>query len=413
MNVNVANALPDRAALPDGPAERPPLVVFAAERWSFDWQRPQQLLTRLAKHYRVYYLEEPHTTHADPWLECREVADGVEVLVAHTRCDAPGFHDDQLPVVGGLLAQFMRERAIVEPLAWLDTPAPLPLAEALSPRGVIYDCHDDRAAAADDDILRHREARLMELADVVIAGGPSLYQSHRGRHANVHCIANAVDAAHFAPPLPAARSIEAVSARAIHAAIPNPRLGFFGVIDERVDLDLIAAVADARTDWHLVMVGPVVKIDPATLPQLPNVHWLGQQSYDLLPQLVAGWDVCLMPFALNEATRFISPTKTLEYMAAGRPVVSTAVHDVIALYGDVVRVALDTERFVRACDEALAEPQEARAVREERMAARVARYSWDATARTILEALDEVLEEPVEPEREPLPAAAGIGHRVA
>ena len=210
MTLNAAQPQPDRLPLQDDATQRPPLVVFAAARWQFDWQRPQQLLTRLAKHYRVYYVEKPHTTHEDPWLECGEVAPGVERLVAHTRCDARGFHDEQLPIVGGLLAQFMRERGVAGPLVWLDTPAPLPLAEALQPRGIVYDCHDVATALSDgldDDRLRHREARLMRLADIVVAGGPSLYQSLRGRHANVHCIANAVAAAHFAPPPVAGNSI--------------------------------------------------------------------------------------------------------------------------------------------------------------------------------------------------------------
>jgi len=403
MNVHVANALPDRVALSDGLAERPPLVVFAAERWTFDWQRPQQLLTRLARHYQVYYLEQPHTTHEDPWLECREVANGVEVLVAHTRCDAPGFHDDQLPVVGGLLAQFMRERAIVEPLVWLDTPVPLPLAEALSPRGVIYDCHDDRAAATDDDILRHREARLIELADIVIAGGPSLYQSHRGRHANVHCIANAVDATHFAPPLPAARSIEAVSARAIHAAIPNPRLGFFGVIDERVDLELVARMADLRPDWHFVMAGPLRGVAPGALPRRGNISWLGPQTYAILPHLQAHWDLCLLPLKPEVCARHAAPIEALEYLAGQKSVVSTPVHDVVALHGQIVRIGHDANAMVEACRAALCERGPLR--RQRRIDALIAVHSctWDRAAERVHRLLVEFAREPAG--AEPLPAA--------
>ncbi|MFL6625496.1 MAG: hypothetical protein ACJ8G1_03355, partial [Vitreoscilla sp.] len=249
MNYPAAHTLPSGTALHDGSRERPALVVFGARRWNFDWQRPQQLLTRFAMHYRVFYVEAPHTTHADPWLEATEVAPGVEVLVAHTRCDAPGFHDDQFPVMGRLLAKFLRERGIAEPLAWLDTPAALPLAEALQPRALVWDCCEDVVTQSGDAALRQREERLLALADIVLAGGPSLYDALRPRHANVHCVANGVDAAHFAPPASSSKAIEAVSARAIHAAIPNPRLGFFGVIDERVDLALLERVADLRPDW--------------------------------------------------------------------------------------------------------------------------------------------------------------------
>jgi len=261
--------------------------------------------------------------------------------------------------------------------------------------------------------MLQREAALLRRADLVLTGGPSLYEAKRTLHPRVLCLPSAVDAAHFHRADALARTGLVARAEELQGRIAAPRLGYYGAIDERLDLDLVARIASADPAWQVVMVGPVVKIDPASLPQGPNLHWLGQQSYDLLPQLVAAWDVCLMPFALNESTRFISPTKTLEYMAAGRAVVSTAVHDVIALYGDVVRVALDTGRFVRSCADALAETHEAAAEREAHMAARVARYSWDATARTILEALDGVLGPSAVPPREPLPMALRIGHRAA
>jgi len=393
MNHDAPTALPDRDTLQDA-TPRPPLVVFAALRWSFDWQRPQQLLTRLARHYRVLYVEEPHTTHEDPWLECREVAPGVEVLVAHTRCEASGFHDDQLPIIGGLLAQFLRERAIAEPLVWLDTPAPLPLAEALNPRGLVYDCHDDAAATSDDERLRHREARLMELADVVIAAGPSLYQSHRGRHANVHCIANAVAAAHFAPPLPSAKSIEAVSARAIHAAIPNPRLGYFGVIDERVDLDLVARIADLRPDWHFVMAGPLRGVAPAALPRRGNISWLGPQTYEILPHLQAHWDLCLLPFKVDVCGHRAAPIETLEFLAGQKSVVSTPVHDIVSLHGTIVRIAHDANAFVEACRAALCERGPLR--RQRRLDALIAVHActWDRAADRVHKLLVEFAHEP-------------------
>ena len=408
MNHDAATALPDRDTLQDA-TPRPPLVVFAALRWSFDWQRPQQLLTRLARHYRVLYVEEPHTTHEDPWLECREVAPGVEVLVAHTRCEASGFHDDQLPIIGGLLAQFLRERAIAEPLVWLDTPAPLPLAEALNPRGLVYDCHDDDAATSDDDRLRHREARLMELADVVIAGGPSLYQSHRGRHANVHCIANAVDATHFAPPLPAAESIEAVSARAIHAAIPNPRLGYFGVIDERLDLDLVARMADLRPDWHFVMAGPLHGVEPSALPRRGNISWLGAQTYEILPHLQAHWDLCVLPLKVEVCAHRAAPIETLEYLAGQKSVVSTPVHDIVALHGTIVRIAHDANAFVEACRAALCERGPLR--RQRRIDALIAVHActWDRAADRVHKLLVEFAHEPAGRPAAFFPALARAG----
>jgi len=392
MNHPAAHALPDALARHDGSAERPPLVVFAASRWSFDWQRPQQLLTRIAKHYRVYYVEEPHTTHEDAWLEATEVAPGVEVLVAHTRCDAPGFHDEQLPVMQRLLASFLRERGVAEPLAWLDTPAALPLAEALRPRALVYDCHEEPAIL--DEAQRDREQRLLRRADVVLAGGPSLYESLRRRHANVHCIANAVDAAHFAPPAASARSIEAVSARAIHAAIPNPRLGFFGVIDERVDLELLASVADLRPDWQFLLAGPLRGVAPEALPQRGNLTWLGPQTYAILPHLQAHWDVCLLPLKADACARHAAPIEALEFLAGQKSVVSTPVHDIAALHGHIVRIAAGPEAFVEACRAAICERGPLR--RQRRIDALIAVHSasWERAVERVHRLLVDFAHEP-------------------
>ena len=181
-------------------------------------------------------------------------------------------------------------------------------------------------------------------------------------------------------------------AERLHASIGHPRLGFFGVIDERFDAELITAIADAAPKWELVMVGPIVKIDPASLPQRANVHWLGQQPYEILPHLVAQWDVCLLPFARNESTRFISPTKTLEYMAAEKPIVSTPIHDVVSLYGDSVSIAATAGEFISACAASLAESADDRRLRLERMRGHVSRCTWDRTAREIYQEIEAVLQ---------------------
>jgi hypothetical protein len=406
MNYPAAHALPDGMAPHDGLRERPPLVVFGALRWGFVWQRSQQLLTRIAKRYRVLYVEEPRTTHQDPWLEATLVAPGLEVLVAHTRCDAPGFHDDQLPVMGGLLAGFLRERGIAGPLAWLDTPAALPLAEGLRPRALVYDCHEDVAAASDDDALREREARLLRLADVVLAGGPSLYESLRRRHSNVHCIANGVDAGHFAPPAPDVAAIEAVSARAIHASIPNPRLGFHGVIDERVDLELLARIAELRPDWQFLLAGPLRGIAPEALPQRGNLQWLGPQTHAILPHLQAHWDICLLPFKPATCTRHAAPIEALEFLAGQKSVVCTPVHDVSALHGKIVRIADGPEAFVEACRAAMCERGPLR--RQRRIDALIAVHSasWERAVERVHRLLVEFAHEPADAFAPPLLATS-------
>jgi glycosyltransferase involved in cell wall biosynthesis len=191
--------------------------------------------------------------------------------------------------------------------------------------------------------LLQREMALLSVADLVFAGGPSLYQAKRERHANAHCFPSSVDVRHFA------QALERANGHSAQADIPHPRLGFYGVIDERFDGALTAALADAHPEWQVVLVGPVLKIDPATLPRRANIHYLGQQPYEALPQLLAGWDVCLLPFAQNDATRFISPTKVLEYMAAELPSVSTPIADVAQPYGHVVAIAGSAAEFIAAC----------------------------------------------------------------
>ncbi len=224
--------------------------------------------------------------------------------------------------------------------------------------------------------LLQRETALFKAADLVFTGGPSLYRAKRDRHPDVHCFASSVDAAHFRA---------GAADHALQAQLPRPRLGWAGVIDERVNLDLIAAVADARPHWQLVMVGPIVKIDPASVPRRENIHWLGQQSYDDLPAFMSGWDVCMLPFALNEATRFISPTKILEYMACGRPSVSTSIRDVVEPYGHLVPIADEPETFIDACDSILARTPHQQFMHSKALAELVAGTSWDRTANAMAE----------------------------
>ena len=370
----------------------PHLVVFSHLRWNFVFQRPQHLLSRLAREFPVVFVEEPLRSDAPARLERTSPAPGVEVLRPQTPVEAHGFHDDQLSLLEPLVADWLAQEGIDDYVVWFYTPMALPLLNGLAPRAVIYDCMDELSAfrgAAKQ--MRQRETALLKRAELVLTGGPSLYEAKRSLHDNVMCLPSAVDAAHYANDNAVANTERMARADALQGAIPTPRLGFFGVIDERIDIDLVAAVADARPDWQLVMVGPVVKIDPAGLPQRPNLHWLGQQPYELLPQLVAGWDVCLMPFAINESTRFISPTKTLEYMAAGKPVVSTPIRDVAVMFGDLVAIADDAPSFVTACDEALRETDAERASRQRDMAASVAAHAWDSTAASIADAIRQVL----------------------
>jgi protoporphyrinogen oxidase/glycosyltransferase involved in cell wall biosynthesis len=348
------------------------VIVFCHLRWDFVYQRPQQLLTRLAQFYKVLLVEEPVFQEGPARLVCSSPAPNLTVCQPHTPSQAPGFHDDQIPLLRPLLDGLVPDGE--DPVVWFYTPMALPLLAQLHPSLVVYDCMDELAAFKNPPKqLLQRESALLATADLVFTGGPSLFEAKRLRHPNVHCFPSSVDAIHFE------QALDRSNGHPLHQHIGRPRLGFYGVIDERFDADLIAALADSHSDWQIVLVGPVVKIDPATLPQRQNIHYLGQQSYLALPQFLAGWDVCLLPFALNEATRFISPTKVLEYMAAELPIVSTAITDVEQPYGDIVAIGHSHEEFVRHCEAALAlGPEQLRALGA-RMRAIVAATSWDAT----------------------------------
>ncbi len=325
------------------------LICFSHLRWDFVFQRPQHLLSRLARANRVIYWEEPVSASGPARLESTlDPKHGVTVVRPHLPDDLTGAEREA--ALRTLLDETLAERS--GPLvAWYYTPMMLPFSRHLEADCVVYDCMDELAnfRFAPPELLP-LEAELLQRADLVFTGGYSLYEAKRDRHPRVFPFPSSVEREHFA----AARAD--LPAPGDQSGIPAPRLGFYGVIDERMDLDLIAAVADARPDWSLVMVGPVVKIDDADLPRRPNIHYLGSKDYRELPAYLHGWDVALMPFAINDATRFISPTKTPEYLAAGRPVVSTPIADVIRHYGELegVAIAADAEAFVAACERALA-----------------------------------------------------------
>lgn len=353
------------------------LVVFSHLRWNFVYQRPQHLLSRLALRWRVIFIEEPLLRAERIGLERFQPAAGVEVWRPQVTGDAPGFHDDHLPALQRLVTDAIRDHGVDDYWIWFYTPMAIPLATGLTPRGVVYDCMDELAAFRNAPRqLVQRENALFKMADLVFTGGRSIYNAKRSRHPDVHCFPSSVDAKHFA---------KSTQDHPLQAGIAHPRLGYCGVVDERINLHLIDEVAKARPDWQMVMVGPTAKIDPAVLPRRPNIHWLGQQSYDDLPAFISGWDVCLMPFALNEATRYISPTKTLEYMACGRPSVSTSIRDVVEPYGQLVQIADTPEGFVISCEEILQRTREERLAHARALAEVVARTSWDSTAQAMAE----------------------------
>jgi UDP-galactopyranose mutase len=307
-------------------------------------------MSRFAKDHRVIYWEEPVAgpLEAAPTLDTRLCQDtGVMVATPVLPDDLHG--DAREQALKGLLEALMSEQQ-GDVVRWYYTPMMLGFSRDLAAVCTVYDCMDELAAFKfAPPELKALEQELMEVADVVFTGGYSLYEAKRDRHRNIHPFPSSVDRAHFGR----ARTLD--DAQPDQMSLPRPRLGFYGVVDERMDLDLLRTVADARPDWTLVIVGPVVKIDPADLPRRQNIFYLGGKSYDELPKYLAGWDVAMMPFAINESTRFISPTKTPEYLAGGKPVVSTPIVDVIRHYGDLqgVQIARTADEFIFACERQL------------------------------------------------------------
>lgn len=360
--------------------ERIPLVVFSHLRWDFVYHRPQHVMTRLAQRRPVLFVEEPVLAES-PWLELRMVAERVRLCRPHLPICGQAFGSEQERTLTELLgAQLERDRW-TDFAAWLYTPMPVRIARALNARAFVYDCMDELSAflGVPPEMIE-RERELLSIADVVLTGGPSLYRSKRERHPFVRCFPCSVDVDHFARGA-------SVPEPEDHIPLPSPRFGYFGVIDERIDLELVAAVADEWPEGAVVMVGPVVKIDPATLPQRHNIHYMGPRSYEDLPAYAASWDVCMMPFAQGATTRFISPTKVLEYMAADRPIATTSIRDVVEPYGDIVYAGDGPKGFLDACLRALEDGDEERQTRRVRAAQVLRRSSWDETARR----MDEIL----------------------
>ncbi|WP_246859383.1 glycosyltransferase family 1 protein [Spirosoma sp. KCTC 42546] len=331
------------------------LLCFAHLRWNFVYQRPQHLLSRAAHQCRVWYIEEP-VWQDKLALDIRKVSENITVVVPQLPrgIDEP----TAIRLQRQLVDQLIDQQTIIDYMTWYYTPMALPFTDHLRPKLVLYDCMDELSAflGASPQLIE-QEQRLLNRADVVFTGGYSLYEAKQKRHLNVHAFPSCIDYDHFSQ---ARKSAGHTGLDDPHdqAAIQGPRIGYSGVIDERLDLELLDNLAKQQSDWQFILLGPIVKIDPATLPKGSNLHFLGMKAYTELPAYFSNWQVAMMPFAINEATRYISPTKTPEYLAAGLPVVSTPIRDVVRTYGgwDRVVIADSVSAFQRGISLALQQP---------------------------------------------------------
>ena len=356
------------------------LVVASHLRWNFVWQRPQQLLSRLAQSRRILFIEEPIVGEPDDATmpSLHEAAHNVFVLAPRVSrpdgVEAPIWSDQE--AIGDQVSLALRLLRFRERGLWLYTPLPEFLIDVVKPNILVFDVMDELAnfkfAPAG---LRDQEARMLRRADVVFTGGASLFEAKKPFNPNTHLFASGVDEAHYAK-----ACLHETEIPEWMETIPSPRAAYIGVIDERMDYEIIDNMARRRPDLQFLMVGPIVKVDPAALPQSPNLHYVGQKSYEELPGILKGADVCLMPFARNDATKFISPTKTLEYMATHRPIVSTPIRDVERFYSDIVYLAADSDEFVLQIDATLNESAYERAMRQAREERILSEHAWDAIA---------------------------------
>lgn len=322
------------------------VICLCHLRWRFVFQRPQHLLSRFARNHRVFFIEEPVFNAADNHMEISMDDTGkVWIVVPHIKGNMDA--SDSMAVQRAMLDGLLRSMQIKKYMLWYYSPMALAYSDHLSPELIIYDCMDELSAFKfASPYLVQQEQKLLQKADVVFTGGQSLYEAKKHLHRNIHLFPSSIDKTHFN----IARS--GLQEPADQAYIPHPRIGYYGVLDERLDLDMLKVLAALRPNWQFVLVGPVVKIDAGELPRQPNIHYLGSKPYSELPCYLSGWDIAMMPFALNESTRYISPTKTPEYLAGGKRVISTPIKDVITPYEEngLVYIAATPAIFIAAAE---------------------------------------------------------------
>lgn len=374
------------------------LVCFSHLRWDFVYQRPQHLLSRCARGQRVFFIEEPIYGNTSMRLDVRETESGVYVVVPQL---PEGLRSEIAitAVMKEMIYRLFNDHAIDNYVFWYYTPMALPFTNHFTPIASVYDCMDELSAfKGSHSDLPALEKELFRRVDLVFTGGQTLYEAKRNQHRAVYAFPSSIDAGHFGK----ARTCEVDPSD--QANIPHPRLGFFGVIDERFDRELLDQIAQHRPHWQFVMIGPIVKVDPDSLPKHANIHYLGAKKYDELPAYLSGWDIALLLFARNESTRFISPTKTPEYLAAGKPVVSTSIRDVVRPYGDLklVEIADTPDDFIRAAEKILSNPHDSEWL--SRVDAFIGNLSWDQTWNQMSNLIDAVVarKRPMKSPRVPL-----------
>ncbi len=378
-----------------------PIVAFCHLSWDWVWQRPQQFLSRLARRHPLLFVETHCCDIPVGEVKIRLAAGHPNVTILRVDLPAARWHDgafidaERRRLVIAALAGELRGQ-FHQPVLWFNDPmAVTAYAGWLHERAIVYDCMDELSQFKNPPPgLADRERALLTFADVVFCGGRRMREKRLPLNQNCHFYGTGVDCEHFGAARFEALPIDPCIAEIIRAHPGAKVLGYFGVIDERLDYELLARLADADPRWHIAMVGPTAKVDPADLPRRPNIHWVGPRDYAHLPAITKGFSVCLMPFALNAATEYINPTKALEYMAAGRPVVSTSLYEVRANFGQVSRVARSHAEFIAYCADEISSPSQRRVDRGLGLAAA---NTWEFIAAKMEKHILDVLENKAAP----------------
>ena len=360
------------------------LLCFSHLRWGFVFQRPNHLLSRFSKHQRVFFIEEPIFHDGDEKLHIENYNQNLLIVTPHLKHGLSG--NQILERQQNFISDLMTTMQVNRFFSWYYTPMALSFTEHLNPELVIYDCMDELSAFKFAPAeLTIKEKELFKKADIVFTGGHSIFESKKNAHHNIYPFPSSIDKHHFG----VART--QITDPQDQAHIPHPRFGFFGVVDERFDIELLDSVAKQKPGWHFIILGPVVKIDPETLPKYHNIHYLGGKKYEELPAYIAGWDIATIPFAMNESTKFISPTKTPEYLAAGKPVISTPIKDVVSPYGKnkLVHIINNAEEFIKAAEMELKKKR--RSVWLRKVDEFLAFNSWDRTWSQMVRNIEETL----------------------
>jgi len=383
----------------NGFSENYPIIVHSHLCWDLVWQRPQQFISRLSEQHEILFVETigPDPTLAAPLARSRVAENYPNVTLL--RLQFPSWRWGDGDYVDSQRRHIVREfldgplaGRFESPVQWFYDPMTVKaFAGRMGEILTVYDCMDElsKFATAPPEIIE-RELELLERADVVFTGGRRLFDAKSKFHDNCHFYGCGVDWEHFGLALDKDTKVPIEM-----ASLKKPVLGYFGVVDERMDYELLARLADANPDRSVAMIGPVLKVDEQTLPRRKNLHFLGQQAYSDLPAFCKGFDVCIMPFAMNEATQFINPTKALEYMATGRPIISTAVPDVVRNFGSVVKIASTTEDFISLCRQETTQPDK-QAIYDGLTMAR--ENSWDSIVAKLEEHVSEAMREAIKTE---------------